>query len=65
MENLRKNILSFIIDTNSLFGESSSLTNKEHLNPYRFYYNSRLMFVSIKYLDFLFNTRFDLKHNKH
>jgi hypothetical protein len=38
MENLRKNILSLIIDTNSLFGdlfgESSSLTNQDHLNPY-------------------------------
>jgi hypothetical protein len=35
MEKLReKNILSLIIDTNSLFGESSSLANQYHLNPY-------------------------------
>jgi hypothetical protein len=30
----KKNILSLIIDTNSLFGESSSLTNQKHLNSY-------------------------------
>jgi hypothetical protein len=52
-----------------LFGESTSLTNQDHLNSYWFYYNSGHMFVSIYYLVFCLplalTTINYLKHNEH